>query len=57
MFKPLPVSKVWHATHQDCKIFPKNSKKILTIHDLNYIHQRSNNKAKVDHYLKTSGKN
>lgn len=48
-----PDCTVWHAIHQDIKVYPspKRIKKILTIHDLNAIHEekREDKKAK---YLK-----
>ena len=49
-----PESQVWHAMHQDVKRFPKNNdvKKIITIHDLNYVHQRKGQSKKVSKYLK-----
>ena len=50
----LPEANVWHSTHQDSHYYPFNtgSKVILTIHDLNYIHQRIDKKNKVKKYLK-----
>ena len=40
--------------HQDVKKFPrdKSVKKIITIHDLNYVHQRKGQTKKIDKYLK-----
>ncbi|WP_412471022.1 glycosyltransferase family 4 protein [Halobacteriovorax sp. RT-2-4] len=50
----LPKAKVWHSTHQDSSYFPysKKQKTILTVHDLNYIHQRAHRKNKVESYMK-----
>ncbi len=49
----LPKSKLWHATHQDSEFIPfGKAKKILTIHDLNYIHERFYDKVKCSRYLK-----
>lgn len=36
--KPKPYD-VWHCTHQESKYLPKNSKLILTIHDLNFLYK------------------
>jgi glycosyltransferase involved in cell wall biosynthesis len=30
---------VWHCTHQESKYLPRNSKLILTIHDLNFLYK------------------
>lgn len=38
LFSP-PAVNIWHATHQDANVFPRNKadKLILTIHDLNFL--------------------
>jgi len=49
----LPSAAVWHSTHQDSPYFPfgMSSRKILTIHDLSYVHQRADRPHKVRQYL------
>jgi glycosyltransferase involved in cell wall biosynthesis len=39
---------LWYAIHQDSKYFPSNSKTpyVLTVHDLNFINEKSEKKAK-----------
>jgi glycosyltransferase involved in cell wall biosynthesis len=46
---------VWHATHQATDYFPFTSraKKVLTIHDLNYINDKSKSEGKRNRYLKS----
>ncbi|MGI6341918.1 MAG: glycosyltransferase family 4 protein [Bacteroidales bacterium] len=42
---------IWHSIHQDSKFLPrKNSKYILTIHDLNFL--ESNDKKKIDRNIR-----
>ena len=50
----LPKAKVWHSTHQDSRFFPfsQDCRIILTIHDLNFIHQRKEQKGRIENYLK-----
>lgn len=61
----LPKSKIWHATHQGSPYNPKNSKLVLTIHDMtdlhinksdrfkkNFLHQL---KQKIEHIKKIGG--
>jgi len=50
----LPGASVWHSTHQDSPYFPcgTSSRKILTIHDLSYVHQRVDRPQKVRPYLR-----
>jgi glycosyltransferase involved in cell wall biosynthesis len=44
---------VWHATHQDTAYFPFNKEKavVLTIHDLNYFHDKNKSEAKKNNFL------
>lgn len=44
---------VWHATHQDTEYFPQNKKipVVLTIHDLNIIHNQKKSEEKKKKYL------
>jgi glycosyltransferase involved in cell wall biosynthesis len=48
----LPKSKVWHITHQDSKYLPLSGKKILTIHDLNFIFENGDDFKKCKRYLR-----
>jgi glycosyltransferase involved in cell wall biosynthesis len=45
---------VWHSTHQSTDYFPFRSraKKVLTIHDLNYMHDKSKSDQKRNTYMK-----
>jgi len=45
---------VWHATHQATDYFPfgSNARKVLTIHDLNYVHDKSKTEYKRKRYIK-----
>ena len=49
---------VWHATHQDTDYFPQNKKipLVLTIHDLNIIHNKSKSEEKKKKFLKDLAK-
>lgn len=49
---------VWHATHQDTDYFPQNRKipLILTIHDLNIIHNKKKSEEKKKKFLHTLAK-
>ena len=38
---------VWHCTHQESKYLPRNSKLILTIHDLNFLYKYKGLKKKL----------
>lgn len=45
---------IWHATHQDTDYMPfrnKNIKVVLTVHDLNYMHDDSKPEWKKQRYL------
>ena len=48
-----PKFDVWHSIHQLSRFRPffRSTKQILTIHDLNFIHEKKN-PLKVDRYLK-----
>ena len=35
----LPKSKIWHAIHQGAPYIPKQSELVLTICDINYVHE------------------
>lgn len=50
----LPGGGVWHSIHQDSPYFPfgMSSRKILTIHDLSYVHQRADRPHKTRRYLR-----
>jgi len=50
----LPDASVWHSTHQDSPYFPfrTSARKVLTIHDLSYVHQRADRPRKVQPYLR-----
>lgn len=43
-----PRSDLWHATHQDCELYPvrREGRGILTIHDLNYLSEQSDETQK-----------
>jgi hypothetical protein len=43
---------VWHCTHQDSAYFPgnRNTKVLLTVHDLNYLHKYTGIKRKLKQY-------
>ena len=45
--------KVWHCTNQGSDYFPRRlkSKKILTIHDLNFLEEKKERPAKIRHLL------
>ena len=52
----LPTSlkfQVWHATHQGTDYYPYRNKvkKVLTIHDINFMHDRSKSAYKRNKYL------
>ncbi len=44
---------VWHATHQDTDYFPQNRKipLVLTIHDLNILHNKNKSEEKKKRFL------
>lgn len=44
---------VWHCTHQDSSYHPKNKqlKKVLTIHDLNFLHEANVSGSKIKRRL------
>jgi glycosyltransferase involved in cell wall biosynthesis len=46
--------QLWHGTYQGSNYYPtsRNVKKILTIHDLNFLYDDSKNAAKVARYLR-----
>ncbi|MGL5014380.1 MAG: glycosyltransferase family 4 protein [Bacteroidales bacterium] len=47
---------IWHAPFQLCKYFPKgNHKTLLTIHDLNFLYEKS--EKKIEWYKKKVGRN
>ena len=50
----LPKSKIWHATHQGSPYNPKNSKLVLTIHDMTDLDIRTqhNDSNKFDRFKK-----
>ncbi|HLE12314.1 MAG: hypothetical protein A2504_14870 [Bdellovibrionales bacterium RIFOXYD12_FULL_39_22] len=50
-----PKSKVWHATHQDSPYLPGNrqTRYILTIHDLNFIFESKRSPRVLNRYKKT----
>lgn len=52
IFKPNYNEDVWHITHQGSKYISgnANSKKILTIHDLNFFIEKKDNPKKIDKY-------
>lgn len=47
-----PRAELWHATHQDCDLYPVKGEGlgVLTIHDLNYLAEESD-ETKKNHYL------
>ncbi len=47
----MPSCDVWHAIHQDVKVYPSFTKKVLTIHDLNAIYEEQD-PSKKEGYLK-----
>lgn len=52
-FPNLKSIKVWHSTHQNSDYFPvdKKVKIVLTIHDLNYLYDKSKSEAKRFNYI------
>ncbi len=48
-----PQLNVWHATHQDTDYYPahKRAPVVLTIHDLNVLHNTSKTSAKKKYFL------
>jgi glycosyltransferase involved in cell wall biosynthesis len=48
-----PQSKIWHALHQDVRVYPEDSKRkrVLTIHDLNFLSETTCEEEKKS-YLK-----
>lgn len=52
IFSPHEEFDVWHCTHQDSVYFPgnRNTKVLLTIHDLNYLHKYTGIKRKLKQY-------
>lgn len=55
IFNPVASKyKVWHCTYQSSNYFPSNSgvKKILTIHDLNFMYDERKSAEKKKKYLK-----
>ncbi|MFM8634851.1 MAG: glycosyltransferase, partial [Planctomycetia bacterium] len=56
-FLPHGVSQVWHMTHQAAKYFPLDSRTpvLLTIHDLNFLHDGSTREAGVRIRRKLAG--
>ncbi len=49
---PMRGSYIWHATHQDTEYLPKGSGAsiVLTIHDLNYLHDGRKSEAKKQRF-------
>lgn len=49
----LPKSKIWHATHQGAPYIPNHSELVLTVHDINHIHETesADQKKKLLHQL------
>ncbi|PHS02332.1 MAG: hypothetical protein COA78_21365 [Blastopirellula sp.] len=49
--KPKPPIQLWHATHQQVKYLPLDAcvPLVLTIHDLNYLREKSSSKLKRYH--------
>ena len=43
----------WHATHQGTEYFPRNKKTrlVLTVHDINFMHEQTKTAAKQKSYL------
>lgn len=54
-----PKVNVWHTSFQSSHFRPsnKNTRHVLTIHDLNVIHQKSYSPAKIDSVLKKIQRN
>ncbi len=50
----LPECRIWHAIHQDVRIFPssRHIKKILTIHDLNFLREHAADEKSIAQYKK-----
>jgi glycosyltransferase involved in cell wall biosynthesis len=56
IYFPMPADvKIWHGLYQGTAYFPKPSriKKILTIHDLNFLYDQNKKAHKKKKYLKT----
>jgi len=43
---------VWHSTHQDSDYFPKNLPVVLTIHDINLLHNVNKSEQRKSQYIK-----
>ena len=43
---------VWHSTHQDSDYFPKKLPIVLTIHDINLLHNINKSQQKKSQYIK-----
>lgn len=58
-FCPRNRFKLVHHTDQLCELSPNQvkGKKILTIHDLNFLHQTPDNVSRIKRYLNKVGKN
>ena len=50
----LPSAAVWHSTHQDSPYFPygMTCRKVLTVHDLSYAHQRRDRPHRARSYMR-----
>ena len=59
LFLPASRFQVVHHTDQLCELRPDKvkGKKILTIHDLNFLHQTPDNTSRIKKYLNRVGKN
>lgn len=50
--RPVSGAYIWHATHQDTEYFPtgSNARVVLTIQDLNYLHDARKSAAKKEKF-------
>lgn len=51
-----PGADVWHAIHQDIKVYPPLIRKVLTIHDLNAIYETEDPEKKKKYLAKLQKK-
>lgn len=54
IFPSISDIDIWHSTYQNTEYFPfnRNVKKVLTIHDLNFLHEQTKSSSKKSNYLR-----
>lgn len=55
LYFPVFNAKVWHATYQTTAYWPAGPHILLTVHDLNFLYEKS--KEKQEHYIKVLQRN